>query len=63
MPECVQCVQDCQCPNTGCKRHGKCCECLASHRERNYFPFCVRPHKDVEHYPIWSDKPMLEPVD
>ncbi len=33
----------CNCPNEKCPRHGKCCECVAFHREkRNKLPFCVR---------------------
>ncbi len=33
----------CNCPNEKCPRHGKCCECIAFHREkRNKLPFCVR---------------------
>lgn len=33
----------CSCPNTGCPRHGKCCDCVAFHRdEQNNTPNCFR---------------------
>lgn len=52
---------DCPCTNTECARHGKCCECLASHRERNYLPACLRPDPaSHDHLPIWPDRPMAE---
>ena len=33
----------CLCPNTDCKNHGKCCECVNYHRdERHNLPMCLR---------------------
>ena len=34
----VQCV----CKETGCERHGLCCECIASHRSKGDLPACLR---------------------
>ena len=34
---------DCPCPKEGCPRHGKCCECVAHHREHGKkLPTCLR---------------------
>ena len=32
---------DCPCTKT-CPRHGKCCECVAHHREHGNLPKCLR---------------------
>ena len=38
----------CSCPKTECERHGVCCECIVSHKERKdvafhvKFPHCLR---------------------
>ena len=37
----------CACTNTSCSRWGKCCECIARHRERDELPGCLFP-PDVE---------------
>ncbi|HML68906.1 MAG TPA: DUF6485 family protein [Clostridia bacterium] len=35
------CVNAATCPCTyACKRHGKCCECVAYHRADGEFPAC-----------------------
>ncbi|MCK9322694.1 MAG: hypothetical protein M0P07_01840 [Candidatus Methanomethylophilaceae archaeon] len=37
-------VEKCDCPKTECPRHGKCCECVAYHRdEKQNIPVCLRP--------------------
>jgi len=34
---------ECTCPKTDCPRHGKCCDCVAFHREGNVnLPVCLR---------------------
>ncbi|MBO8139284.1 MAG: hypothetical protein J7J43_06370 [Thermosipho sp. (in: Bacteria)] len=33
-------LQNCNCSYPGCPRKGKCCECLAYHRERGELPAC-----------------------
>ena len=33
----------CPCPNDNCERHKKCCDCIASHLEKDSVPFCVFP--------------------
>jgi hypothetical protein len=30
----------CPCTYPGCSRHGKCCECIAYHRDSGEFPAC-----------------------
>ena len=32
----------CSCPNTGCKNHGRCCECVANHVGKGNTPLCMR---------------------
>lgn len=33
----------CGCPKAEtCPRNGKCCECVAFHRDRGDLPFCLR---------------------
>lgn len=32
---------DCPCPKD-CPRHGKCCSCVAHHREHGNLPKCLR---------------------
>lgn len=33
----------CLCPNTGCPRHGRCCDCVAFHRdEKGNVPNCFK---------------------
>ena len=38
MPNCVN-ANSCPCTYS-CSRHGKCCECVAYHREYGEFPGC-----------------------
>ncbi|MEG1557617.1 MAG: DUF6485 family protein [Oscillospiraceae bacterium] len=33
-------THDCTCPNTTCANHGRCCECIAYHREHGETPNC-----------------------
>ncbi|MBO8160904.1 MAG: hypothetical protein H0Z24_04655 [Thermosipho sp. (in: Bacteria)] len=33
-------LKNCNCSYPGCPRKGKCCECLAYHRERGELPAC-----------------------
>ncbi len=33
----------CSCPNTTCKNHGRCCECVKSHADRDQLTFCLFP--------------------
>ena len=35
-------VKECICKNTDCENYRKCCACVASHREREYLPACLR---------------------
>ena len=37
----------CNCSYEGCSRKGKCCECLAYHRDNGQLPACYFP-ADVE---------------
>lgn len=38
---------ECPCPKE-CARHGKCCACVAHHREYGKLPFCLRtPEKQA----------------
>lgn len=34
--------ENCLCPNADCERHGKCCECINFHREKENLVFCLR---------------------
>ena len=31
----------CTCTYPGCPRHGKCCECILYHRQKNQLPGCL----------------------
>ena len=35
----------CTCGNTACSRHGRCCECVANHREKGQLPGCLMPEE------------------
>ncbi|MDT8719039.1 hypothetical protein IAI10_20530 [Clostridium sp. 19966] len=37
--------KNCTCPNTGCERHGKCCECVNFHRSKGNLVSCLREIK------------------
>lgn len=34
--------ENCTCPKTTCPRHGKCCECIMAHREKDSLVYCMR---------------------
>ena len=35
--------ENCLCPHKECKNHGKCCDCVRSHRDRQHnLPMCLR---------------------
>ncbi|OEU46683.1 MAG: hypothetical protein BA866_04815 [Desulfobulbaceae bacterium S5133MH15] len=35
----------CSCPKSDCERHGLCCECIVSHKNRTHLPYEKRfPH-------------------
>ncbi|MBU1203560.1 MAG: hypothetical protein KKG60_00650 [Nanoarchaeota archaeon] len=40
MTGCEHNKQKCDCPETDCVRHGKCCECVAYHRKLGQLPYC-----------------------
>ncbi|MGI5897326.1 MAG: hypothetical protein ACOX6U_10305 [Oscillospiraceae bacterium] len=35
-------VHECSCPFTDCKNHGRCCDCIANHREMGNLPNCYK---------------------
>jgi len=39
-------VTECPCTNTECENYGKCCTCVANHRERGNLPVCLRPKEE-----------------
>ena len=40
---CNRAKNKCPCPNNACERHGKCCVCVAFHRdEKGNLPVCLR---------------------
>ncbi|MDR2866452.1 MAG: hypothetical protein LBV13_03500 [Methanomassiliicoccaceae archaeon] len=40
---CKQKKNNCICKNTDCPRHGKCCDCVAFHRDtKGDLPVCLR---------------------
>lgn len=43
MNQCPHNNIDCPCTKEGCPRHGKCCECVAHHKEHGKkLPTCLR---------------------
>ncbi len=40
-------VKDCPCVKIECPNHGKCCDCVANHKEKDLLPACLRNHKQV----------------
>ncbi|MCL2786702.1 MAG: hypothetical protein FWD81_05750 [Methanomassiliicoccaceae archaeon] len=43
MEECTRATRNCSCMNLECPRHGKCCECVAFHRDvKMNLPVCLR---------------------
>lgn len=44
-PSCNTCQNNqhpCTCPESACGNHGKCCDCVAHHREIGTPPMCMR---------------------
>ncbi|MDR1841009.1 MAG: hypothetical protein LBQ86_03695 [Holophagales bacterium] len=39
-------VKYCPCASTTCQNYGKCCACVASHREAGGLPACLRRNKE-----------------
>ena len=37
---------ECLCPNKTCERNGKCCDCIAYHREQGNLPVCLREKQE-----------------
>ena len=35
-------VKECLCTNVECERYGKCCACVAHHRNAGNYPVCLR---------------------
>jgi len=33
---------ECPCENTECENYRLCCACVASHRDKEYLPCCMR---------------------
>jgi len=36
-------LKNCTCTYPGCPRKGKCCDCIAHHREQGELPGCLFP--------------------
>ena len=34
--------ENCTCPKIECERHGKCCQCVNFHREKDNLVYCFR---------------------
>ena len=39
-------VKACVCPKQTCANHGRCCACVAKHRETDSLPYCLFPAGD-----------------
>ena len=37
----------CSCRNEKCPRHGRCCDCVAFHRDRGGYPNCLRENVEA----------------
>ena len=35
-------VKSCPCPSKSCPDYGKCCACVAKHRDNGDLPMCLR---------------------
>jgi Domain of unknown function (DUF6485) len=42
--------KDCTCTYTSCSKWGICCECIASHREKDEIPACYFGKEDEKAY-------------
>lgn len=38
-------LKNCPCSYPGCPRKGKCCQCIAHHRENGELPGCLFPQE------------------
>lgn len=38
-------LKNCKCTYPGCPRKGRCCECIAHHREKGELPGCLFPNE------------------
>ena len=36
----MSCVDNCPCTYTSCSHWGKCCECVANHKDKRQLPAC-----------------------
>jgi len=43
-------LKSCPCTYLGCKRKGKCCECLSYHLQRRELPACYFSKEDEKTY-------------
>lgn len=50
MVNCDNIGKTCPCTWQSCSRHGKCCECIKYHRERNELPGCYFPPEEEKTY-------------
>ena len=51
----------CACRNVGCKNHGRCCACVATHRERGNLPFCLYTPEQIAE--MEQNRPKMPPPD
>ncbi len=46
--------ENCECPNTSCKEHGICSECIKKHNSKQSMVHCVFPDsngdRSIKHY-------------
>ncbi len=38
---------ECNCKNTACVNHGKCCDCVKRHKGLGNLPFCLRHIENI----------------
>ena len=43
-------LKNCPCTYPGCSRKGKCCECIAYHKDRGELPGCLFPPEAEKTY-------------
>ena len=51
----------CTCRNINCKNHGRCCACVATHRERGNLPFCLFTPEQIAE--MERNRPKMPPPD
>lgn len=49
------------CRNINCKNHGRCCACVATHRERGNLPFCLYTPEQIAE--MERNRPKMPPPD